>query len=440
MEIKNEALRKMLDSASKLKAQKEAEAKNQDKILVENLPTLKEEKPSEMTLSDPESYTPNLSLDPDTPITRDSLLANVGVKQRTFKNGSLESLNKAKRKVGRLTTGSSAAVPLVCKGASCPFKARCVSEDTLVFTPKGYTKIKDLKIRDTIYSFNSEGCLEKDKVLDVFNSGTKETFEIITNYGFKLIVTADHPILTYTDNESMDKTFKSLDSGLELHSAVFIVDNELNVEVDSLDFGDLFEDYIAEINPKGLSTVYDISVEENSNFIANNIAVHNCPYFKEDLHELGEDCLMEEQLVAYWTQKYIDELDIDYNSISEMHLVSRLVEIDILDLRMTNYVSINDQDLMMDFISSADAQGNPLTNKGISVAFDVKERLEKQKLKILDTLNNTRDKKAKLVMNSDKGSSNRETSEALFKKLDKLIDSNRSNRGQIIDAEIIDIK
>ena len=201
----------------------------------------------------------------------------------------------------------------------------------------------------------------------------------------------------------------------------------------------MFEDTIKAIEPYKASKVYDISVENNSNFIANSIAVHNCPYFKEDLHELGEDCLVEEQLVQYWTQKYIDELEIDYNSISEMMLVSRLVEIDILDLRMTNYLAINDQALMMEFIASVDPQGNVLSNKGVSVALEVKERLERQKLRILETLNNTREKKAKLIIET--GSAvNKENSKNLLNKLDKLYNKLNNNDGpQTIDAEVRDV-
>lgn len=438
MEIKNEALLKMLDSASKLKKQKEQQLKEEDIKLLDGLPNVEESLSSKEVAVEETTFTPSLSLDPDVPLTRDILLSNVSVKERQFKNGSLESLNKAKRKVGRLTTGASAAIPLVCQGVQCPFKARCVQEDTLVFTPIGFKKIKELKERDCIYSFNSEGYLEKDLITQVVCNGLKETFKIKTNYGFELIVTEDHPILTFI-SEDDTKDYLSIKEGLKVGFTVFIIDENLELIIDSLDFGDMFEDTIKSIEPYKASKVYDISVENNSNFIANNIAVHNCPYFKEDLHEVGEDCLVEEQLVQYWTQKYIDELDIDYNSISEMHIVSNLVEITIMDLRMTNYMSINNQTLMMEFIASVDPQGNVLSNKGPSVALDIKERLARQKLKLLETLNNTREKKAKLIIDTG-GSVNKENSKNLLNKLDRLYNKLNNNNGpQTIDAEVIDI-
>ena len=437
MEIKNEALLKMLDSASKLKKQKDNELKEEDKKLLDNLPDINKDSSKDLVLSEETTYIPSLSLDPDKPITRDYMLSNVEVKERRFKNGSLDSLNKAKRKVGRLTTGASAAVPLVCQGTKCPFKARCVQEDTLVFTPRGYIKIKDLVPNQIIYSFNDQGCLEKDKVTNIIYSGKKEVYSIETKYGFKIEVTSDHPLLSLTENGSKD--FISLDEGLAKGSIVFIIDEDLSVNINTLDFGDLFEDEVTSISYERVDNVYDITVEENSTFIANGIAIHNCPYFQEDLHEVGEDCLVEEQLVQYWTQKYTDELDLDYNSISEMHMVSSLVEIDIMDLRMTNYLAINDQALMMEFIASVDPAGNILSNKGASVALDIKERLQRQKLKILETLNNTREKKSKLIIDSGLAV-NKENSKNLLNKLDRLYNKlNNNTTPQTIDAEVIDL-
>ena len=90
-----------------------------------------------------------------------------------------------------------------------------------------------------------------------------------------------------------------------------------------------------------------------------------------------------------------------------------------MDLRMTNYISINDQDLMMDFVSSIDPNGSAITNKGTSVAFEIKERLEKQKIKILESLNSTRDKKAKLMLQV-KEVDNSHSQKSLLEKLDKL--------------------
>lgn len=166
-----------------------------------------------------------------------------------------------------------------------------------------------------------------------------------------------------------------------------------------------------------------------------------CPYFEERVHQLGEDCLVEAQLIEYWTYKYMEELDIDTSSISEMHTLSSLVELAIMDLRMSNYIAINDQALMMDFIASVDPNGVPLTNKGTSVAFEVKERIDRRRLKILETFNNTREKKAKLLL--DAGATEiKSTSRSIIDKLEKLAESvqNRVKTRDIYDAEVVEIK
>lgn len=286
MEIKNESLRKMLALAAETKAKEQRKEKEEELKVVEKLPTVVEESEvNELTV--PGTF--SLSLNPDKPITRESLIENTSLAGRVL-SGNIDSFNKAKRKVGRLTTGSAAAVPIVCKGDSCPFRTKC-------------------------------------------------------------------------------------------------------------------------------------------------------PYFEERVHQLGEDCLVESQLIEYWTYKYIEELDIDTSSISEMHTLSSLVELAIMDLRMSNYIAINDQALMMDFIASVDPNGVPLTNKGTSVAFEVKERIDRRRLKILETFNNTREKKAKLLL--DAGSTDiKSTSRSLIDKLEKLADSvqNRLNVKDIYDAEVVEIK
>ena len=416
MTVQNDTLSRMLASATKLKEQDKTDNRQEEKKLVETLPVLdisKNEESMPLTISN------SLSLEPQKPITRQHILDNLKVEDRVFKADPKEVL-KAKRKVGKLTTGASAAVPLICRGASCPFSERCVSGDTLVLTPKGLIPISKLKAKDKIYSFNSDKYLETDTVLEVITSDEKPLFEIKTHYGYSLKITPDHPLLT-VDLITSETSFQSLKSGLGLLNTLLVVDDCDESLSESYSHGDLFEDYIVSIEYVGIETVYDIRVKENSTFIANGIASHNCPYFQlEPEAVIGQDCLPEVQLIEYWTSKYIDELQVDENSISEMHSISRLVEITIMDVRMTNYLSINDQHLMMEYITAVGPEGGAISNLGPSVAFDIKERLEKQKLKILETLNNTREKKSKLVLDTEK---NRElaSNKQILEKLDSLV-------------------
>lgn len=433
MTVQNDTLSRMLASATKLKEQDKTESRKEEKKLIETLPIL-ENSTNEVV---PISISSSLSLEPEKPITRQTILDNLKVEDRVFK-ASPKDVMAAKRKVGKLTTGASAAIPLICRGASCPFSERCVSGDTLVLTPKGLIQIADLKVKDKIYSFDENFHLESDIVLAVIASDDKPLFEIKTHLGYSLKITPDHPLLT-VDLTTGDRSFKSLNSGLGLLNTVLVVDDCDDSLCDSYSHGDLFEDYIISVEYVGIDTVYDITVKTNSTFIANGIASHNCPYYQlEPEAVIGEDCLPEVQLIEYWTSKYIDELSIDDSSISEMHSVSRLVEITIMDLRMNNYLAINDQNLMMEYITAVGPEGGAISNLGPSVAFDIKERLEKQKLKILETLNNTREKKAKLVLDTDK---NRElaSNRQILEKLDNLVNLRVVSSTKTVNSEEFDV-
>ena len=92
----------------------------------------------------------------------------------------------------------------------------------------------------------------------------------------------------------------------------------------------------------------------------------------------------------------MDELRIDPNSITEIQILSRLIEISILERRLTVYISLHDQDLTTEFVASVDPMGNEIKNKGPSIAFEQREKLDRAKMKLLESLNATRDRKLKI--------------------------------------------
>ena len=62
-------------------------------------------------------------------------------------------------------------------------------------------------------------------------------------------------------------------------------------------------------------------------------------------------------------------------------------------------MAIHDQDLTMDFVTYVDQEGNEIHNKASSIAFEQRERLDKSRIKILESLAATRDKQLKLQLN-----------------------------------------
>ena len=302
-------------------------------------------------------------------------------------------INKA---LGRMVTGVAAAVPLLCRGDACSYKESCVTGDTLVLGIDGYKRIDSLGRGHIIFSYNLETkFLEKDTVMAMTPTGIKPIYEVRTKQGNVIKVTSNHQFLTVNSNGDFE--WLSLDTGLGISSTLVVEDMTITYDDDYLEtFGDCFEDHIVSIVYLGEEEVFDITVQNNQNFVANNIVIHNCPIFKENAHPLGERCPVEISLIEIWAQEYIEDLNIDPNSIIELQTLSRLLEISILERRLTEYMSIHDPDLTADFITSVDQEGNAISNKGPSIAFEQREKLDRAKMKHLESLNATRERKLKI--------------------------------------------
>lgn len=379
--------------------------------MMQVIPTKTVEVLEETIVSDQKSYLPevytgvsSLSLSNNVVTTKEQVLDSLKPDQEVY--GKLtftaEQGSRIKKAMGRMTTGASSVLPMVCRGSGCSYHTKCVDGETSVLTNFGSmrSKIKDLKKGDSIFSLSEDNYIVKDVVMELIDSGFKECFKVVTEHYNEIIVTYDHPFKTYN---SKTQEFKWLPLSVIVEDSTDL--SLLTVELEdnfTENFNDVFLDRIVHIEEVGFKHVYDISVKNNHNFVAENLIVHNCPYYKEDANIVGEDCLPEVQLIEYWTQRYIEEFDIDMGSITELHTVSRLVEITIKEQRMNLYMSIHDQDLMQDFVMSIDEAGNQITNKGVSTASVIREQLDKSKIKLLETLNATRERKSKIQLGAMK--------------------------------------
>jgi intein/homing endonuclease len=127
-------------------------------------------------------------------------------------------------------------------------------------------KLEDIVVGDNILSYNFDTKnLEKDTVLEIHNP---EVDKIII-YNDKLSTTRDHPI--YTTN----KGWASFDPSTTLRN--------YDLEVAKLESGDIILDNLKEQQLTNIlvknslnTTTYNLShIKNNSNFIANDILVHN---------------------------------------------------------------------------------------------------------------------------------------------------------------------
>lgn len=137
---------------------------------------------------------------------------------------------------------------------------RCIAEYEEVSLADGsYKQIKDVVIGDKVFS-NRNGTLAENTVLDVIDNGHREyIYEINSESGRTVHVTEDHEILT-------DVGWKSIKTGLREGSFVS------TLQASEFVFSRIKEIRKIEKEVK----VYDLTVENDHNFITNGIVTHNC--------------------------------------------------------------------------------------------------------------------------------------------------------------------
>lgn len=158
-----------------------------------------------------------------------------------------------------------------------------------------------------------------------------------------------------------------------------------------------------------------------------------CPYWKNEAVPLGEACLVEAQLIREWVERYITEFSVDVTRTTELQLVSELAEISVYERRINSYISIHSPMMLQEVVAGVDSQGNAFYNLDIAKAFEIKDRLKKQRMKILDAMLATRDRKAKLVVAAASANSNLNELSSLKKRINELANARRE--GIVVNAE-----
>ena len=160
-----------------------------------------------------------------------------------------------------------------------------------------------------------------------------------------------------------------------------------------------------------------------------------CPYIEINKAPIGRPCLVESQLIVYWTQQFIEEFSVDINNYTEVQLVSELAEFNIYELRVTKYLAEKHQTLMQDVVTSVDVTGEVITNQEVSRAFDLKERIKRNRMKVLEALMATRKERVKLTADRNTGTSTAAKLTELREKLDEYLGDIKKQKP--IDATII---
>ena len=135
----------------------------------------------------------------------------------------------------------------------------CLNEYTKITTLSGEKNIKDLNIGDYVLSYNSSGIIEYDKVIDVFSRDINQVhgkyYYIYTGTEEPIKATYNHEFYTSTGY----KTAENLKVG------DILLDKDLEQKpIAKIEIVNNSEDY-----------VWDLTIENNHNFFAEGVLVHN---------------------------------------------------------------------------------------------------------------------------------------------------------------------
>lgn len=168
--------------------------------------------------------------------------------------------------------------------------ADCIAEGTLINLANGTSipieNFKDFNCQVETYNFEKKDILHESKT-NFYEKGERGCIELKFNDNGTLICTPDHKILT--DNGWI--------------KASDIIPNETNI---IKYFNSIYTSKVISINNVGIKKVYDITVENTHNFIANGVIVHNC-------HGLPIEYEIEKELKIKTTKQILDYGIENYN-------------------------------------------------------------------------------------------------------------------------------
>ncbi|HXI49187.1 MAG TPA: error-prone DNA polymerase, partial [Steroidobacteraceae bacterium] len=117
---------------------------------------------------------------------------------------------------------------------------------------------------DNTLACDAELRLRKRKVLRVIRSGMKPVWRLRTALGHEITATAEHPFMTIAGWRQLGK----LKVGDHVATA-------RSVPVADLESSDVYWDKVVEVEAAGDRETYDLKIEGDHNFVANNFVVHN---------------------------------------------------------------------------------------------------------------------------------------------------------------------
>lgn len=124
----------------------------------------------------------------------------------------------------------------------------------------------------SVYAINDKLQLGKHLMTRVFYSGKKKVYQLTTKTGRSIKASANHPFLKLNQWTPLEQ----LNSGDKIAlSCAFACPQITSDQINNLAKSDVYWDEIVNIEELGIEDVYDATVPDVHNFVANDIIVHN---------------------------------------------------------------------------------------------------------------------------------------------------------------------
>jgi hypothetical protein len=123
-----------------------------------------------------------------------------------------------------------------------------------------------------------------------------------------------------------------------------------------------------------------------------------CPFHESAKYLLAKPCILETRLIQVLTQGYMEELNVNTDSMTEMSLINKLVECDILDYRANLGLSggVDEEAKLLLKENVVEGKGQTISvTTVVHPLLDIKEKLQRTRASVLEAFVATRKEKVK---------------------------------------------
>lgn len=110
-----------------------------------------------------------------------------------------------------------------------------------------------------------------------------------------------------------------------------------------------------------------------------------CPF--QTNQPVGKACPMEMSVIIDRMNKLMEQFHIDGFHQTDFMILNRVVELELYDLRLNSLMSTQaKQSILVDKVVGFSSEGSAITNEEVSPLFDLKEKISREKMKLMTIL------------------------------------------------------